>query len=143
MALDPETIQKERSAIPQFKVTGTVGKSTLTEHTECIDSYTTQVNTGIEKIPFQYYAFNGEICTSDPILDIAEHPFVENTKVDLSLTQKEPHKMVSVNVLMVPESRPLFSTNIALGISLLVVIGVTIGIVLYRKNKGNNNQSLE
>ncbi len=135
MALDPETIQRERSAIPQFKVTGTVGKSTLTEHTQCINTYTTQVNTGIEKISFQYHAFTGGGCPMDPIVDVVEQPFAENTKVDLSLTQKEPHEMVSVNVLMVPVSKPLFSTSIVLGTSFVVIVGVTMGVMIYRKKK--------
>lgn len=135
MALDPETIQKERDVIPQMEVTGTVGKSVLVEHTDCIDTYTTHINTGVEKINFQYNSLTGEPCTIDAIFDIQEHPFAENTKVHLSLSQNEPHIMVTSDVLITPKSTASLPTNAVLGAALFFIVGITICVLLYRKNK--------
>jgi len=132
MALDSTTIQEEREKIDQVQVTGILRESDLIEHIGCIDTYSTTVYTGEEKVDFQYSVLSG-VCTTDSIYDIAEQPFAENTTVRLSLTQEEPHIMMSGDVLFDPTS--FSSLNYILFGALFLMVGIVIGVLLQRKNK--------
>ncbi len=137
MALDPITIQKEREKIEQVQLTGIIRKSDLVEDTECIDTYSTTVDTGEGTMDFQYYVLSGE-CETDSIYDIVKQPFAENTTVRLSLAQEEPPIMISGNVLFTPEPFLSFPTNYIFSGALFLIVGILVGVLLKRKNKNIN-----
>lgn len=137
MALDPNTIQKEREKIPQVEVSGTVSASTLIEHTECIDTYSSIVDAGTEKVDFQYSVLSG-LCTTDSIYDIVPQPFAENANVRLSLSQNEPQVMVSGNVLYTPSPTQSFPIEYMFGGVILLVAGIIIGVCVARMRKNGS-----
>lgn len=132
MALDPETIKKEREKIPQIKAEGNLSKSKLIEHSDCIDKYASVVDTGTEKIPFEYSVLSG-MCTTDSVHDILDQPFAENANVRLKLTEAEPHFLVTGDVFFTsPVSQTLPITHISVG-ALFLIVGIVVGKLLCKK----------
>ena len=138
MALDPETIKTERAKIQEINVSGIIGESTLIDHTECIDHYESSIDTEVNQIDFSYSVHSG-MCSTDSINDIVLQPFAEGANAKLSLTEAEPHAMVSGTVLYTeaPDPEPSLNTTYLLGGAIILAIGMIIGLALshLKKNK--------
>ena len=132
MALDPLIIKEERAKIPQFQAEGNITSSKLIkEDNECLHTYESTINTGSEEISFDYSVLAGE-CVTDSIYDIEVKPFAKNTNVTLSLTAKEPYKMVTSKINFVTESSEIQTPTPNIFIGVLAVVLVTLGIILLR-----------
>jgi len=139
MALDPLFVQTEREKIPQIEVSGILSKSDIIKDGNCIDTYTSAIDTGIEKIDFEYYVYSSmpSDCVTDSIYSIYSYPFVEGTNMEMILTQENPHLLLSENIVYdptTPSSASMFLNFSFYAIFLL--LGVIISLILfYIKNK--------
>lgn len=132
MALDPITIKAEREKIPQIQVDGDITSSTFIKRDGgCTHTYQSKVDTGSEEISFNYEVLVDD-CTTDSIYDIKSKPFVKNSNVTLSLTEKEPHYMVTSKTNFVPESQDMPVAYFFGGI-LLLIVAVLAGWLLLKK----------
>ena len=134
MALSPETIAEELKNIPRFEVTGTITSSQLVKKdNECLHTYESTLQAEQEPITFLYTVLV-DVCTTDSVFEIEERPFTKNTQVTLSLTEDEPHKLVSSDVHNVPSftASPIFSATMV-AVLLLAVSGVIL--VVTKKNR--------
>lgn len=136
MALDPLTIKEGRGKISQFQVDGTITSSKLIKKdNECLHTYQSKIDNGSEEISFNYAVLVND-CTTDSIYSIKSKPFVKNSNVTLSLTEKEPHYMVTSKTNFEPESQNIPVPYIIGSALFLIVIIFTIWF-LYKKGHKN------
>lgn len=126
MALSPEVVKREREKIPQFEVSGTVGTSSFVrENGECIHTYESTLSTESQTTTFEYFVLV-DICTTDTIYEIESKPFKKNKDLTLSLTQAEPHFMVTSELNSSTQESQSNTIIYIFGAVVLVVAAVSV-----------------
>ena len=132
MALDPQTIKEQREQTPQFQVDGDITSTSLFKRdNECLNTYQSKVDTGTEEISFNYVVLVND-CTTDSIYDIKSKPFIKGSNVTLTLTESEPHYMITSKTNYVPEIQ---NTPVPFIIISVILLAVVILAIVFRRGK--------
>lgn len=138
MALDPGLIAEELEKIPRFDATGKIISTKFVEKDgPCLRKYESTLDTGSEQIVF-YYNVLVRTCITDGIFEIRVKRFLRNTEATLTLTQSEPHQLVSSYVRSVPFFTRT-TTSYVLSAAILLILVRVVLLAIRKKRQTEEN----